>query len=87
MLALLLVLYAGAACCVSFTLGNVSSFIFGVSAENLGDCMGGIILGGGWGFWFLGSDCCIGLYTLGCGISTLGGRLVLFGNGASVWAT
>ena len=74
-----MVLHAGAAFCASFTLGNVASFIFGVSDVNLGDKIGGIILGGGWGFWFLGYDCCISL-------STLGGGLVLFVNCDDGWA-
>ena len=67
---LLIVLYAGSTCCVSFTHGNVASFIFGVSAANFGDRLGYIILVGGWGFWFLGSDCCIGLSTLEVGWSS-----------------
>ena len=65
---LLMVLYAGAACCVFSTLGNSSPFILGLSAENIGDCLGGIILGGGWVLWFLGSGCWIGLSALGGGL-------------------
>ena len=49
---LLVVFYAGDTCCVSFNLLNAASFIFGVSATNIGDSMGVISLGGG-----LGSDC------------------------------
>ena len=45
-----MVLYSGAACCVSFTLRNSVYFIFGFSAANLGDLLRGIILGGC--FWF-----------------------------------
>ena len=48
---LLLVLYSDAAYCVSFTLVNSSSFIFEVSAVNLGDRLGGINLGGGCEFF------------------------------------
>ena len=73
-------LYAGASCCVSFKLLNAASFIFGVSATNIGDLLGGLILGGS-----LGSDCRIHLSTLGGGLSTLGGEMVLFGNVSSVW--
>ena len=82
----MMVFYAGAACCVSFTLVNAASFIFGVSAENIGYRLGGIVLGGCWRFWFLGSDCCIGLSTLGGGLYTLVGGLVLFRNGGTGWA-
>ena len=40
------------ASCVSFTLGNATYFIFGVSDANIGDRLRDIILGGGWGFCF-----------------------------------
>ena len=68
---LLLVFYSGSEYCVSFNLWNDASF---VPAMKLVDRLGGIIIGGG-----LGSDFWISF-------STLGGGMVLFGNGGSVLA-
>ena len=76
---LLLVLYDGADCCVSSTLGNEAYLIFEFPATtNLGDRLGGITLSGGWVYLLLGSNCCIGL-------STLRGGLVLLRNGGAIW--
>ena len=64
--------------------GNDSYFIFGIYTANIGDHMGvsSLVKVG----FFLGSDCCIDLSTLGYGLSNLGGTMVLFGNGGAGWA-
>ena len=78
-------LYDGATCCVYFNLVNAASFTFDVSTVNLGNNLGGIILGGGWGFWCLGYDCFFGLSSLEYRLSTLGDGLVFFFNGGDGW--
>ena len=80
-----MVLYAIAACCVSFTLGNAASFIFVVSVVNLGNRLRAIILDGGYCFLFFGCGFCIGLSNPGGGLSTLGYGMVLVGNDGAVW--